>query len=77
MIIEMASLKMVLCTPLLFLFLATFIILLLRRFDLLSPHAARTPTTERRSESKVDMLLRVKTNYEGRDIDDLLADTVV
>jgi hypothetical protein len=76
MIIEMVSLKVVLRTPLLFFLLSTLIILLLRRLGLLSPHAARTPTTERRSESKVDMLLRVETNDEGRDVDNLLADTV-
>ena len=76
MIIEMTSLKVLLRTPLLFFLLTTFIILLLRRLGLLSPHAAWTATAKRRGESKIDMFLRVETDDEGRNVDDLLADTV-
>ena len=74
MIDETVSLKMLFHTPLFFLLLTTLVILL-PRLGLLSHHAARTPIAERRGESKVDVLLRVETNDERRDVDDLLADT--
>lgn len=41
---------------------------------LLSPDTAGTPTAEWRGEGEVNVLLRVKTDDERRDIDDLLAD---
>jgi hypothetical protein len=42
---------------------------------LLSAVAAWPATTKWRGQSKVDVLLGVETNDEGRHIDDLLADT--
>lgn len=43
----------------------------------LTLNTTSTGTTVRRGESKVNVLLRVKTNDEGRNVDDLLADTNV
>jgi len=57
MITKMVLLKVLFRTSLFFLLLTTIIILLFRCLGLLSLHAARTPTSERRGESKVDMLL--------------------
>lgn len=60
-----------------FLFLLTsLVILLLRRSSLLPPHTSWTPSTERRSKCEIDVLLRVKADNEGWNIDDLLANTV-
>lgn len=44
---------------------------------LLSANATGTAAAERRVESKVNVLLRIETDDERRDIDDLLADTDV
>lgn len=60
---------------LLLLFLA--LVLLLGGLGLLSADTARAPTTERRGQREVDVLLGVETDNEGRDVDDLLADTDV
>jgi hypothetical protein len=54
--------------------LITTVLLGLCSLGLLSPHTAWTPTTEWRGEREVDVLLRVKTDDEGWDVDDLLAD---
>lgn len=48
---------------------------LLGGLGLLSPHTTWASTTEWRSESEVDVLLRVETDDERWDVDDLLADT--
>lgn len=62
---------------LLFLLLALISTFLLRlgSLSLLSPDTTRTPTTKRRSQREVDVLLRVETNDERWYVDDLLADT--
>jgi hypothetical protein len=52
-------------------------ILLLSRLGLLSPNTTRTSTTEGRAESEIDVLLGIETNNEGRNVDDLLANTDV
>ena len=52
-------------------------ILLLSRLGLLSPNTTRTSTTEGRAEGEIDVLLRVQTDNEGGNVDDLLADTDV
>jgi len=76
MIIEMASLQVPFRTPLLFFLLTTFVVFLFRCLGLLSPHAAPATTAKRRGEGKVDVLLRVETDDEGGNIDDLFADTI-
>ena len=53
------------------------LILLLGRLCLLSPDAAGATTAERRSEGEVDVLLRIQSNNERRNVDDLLADADV
>ena len=53
--------------------IATFL-LSLRSLRFLPPHTAGTPATKRRREREVDVLLRVETDDEGWDVDDLLAD---
>jgi hypothetical protein len=61
--------------PLLFILVtAVALVLLLCGLGLLSPHAARSPASERRGERKVDVLLRVETDNERGNIDDLLSD---
>jgi len=50
------------------------IVLLLGGLGLLSPDTARTATTKGRTEGEVNVLLRVETDNEGGDVDDLLAD---
>jgi hypothetical protein len=49
---------------------------LLGGLGLLPPHATRATASEWRGQSKVDVLLRVETDHEGGDVDDLLADAV-
>lgn len=44
---------------------------------LLSPDAARATSTKGRSESEINVLLRVETDDERRNVDDLLADADV
>jgi hypothetical protein len=44
---------------------------------LLPPHTAGAATTEGRGQGKVDVLLGVEADHEGRDVDDLLANTIV
>lgn len=44
---------------------------------LLSAVTAWASSSERRAEGKVDVLLRVETDNEGRNVDDLLSDTDV
>jgi hypothetical protein len=61
---------------LLFLLLAILITTALSRTGLLAADTARATTTERRGESKVNVLLGVETDNVGRNVDDLLADTV-
>jgi hypothetical protein len=53
----------------------TIIILLVCRLGLLPSDTAWTSTTKWRAESKVDMLLGIKTDDKGRYIHNLLADT--
>jgi len=67
------------CANLLIILILSIItsILLLSRLGLLSPNTAGTSTTEWRAEGEVDVLLRVQTDDERRNIDDLLADTNV
>ena len=43
---------------------------------LLPPHTARAATTEGRRQGEVNVLLGVEANHEGRDVDDLLANTI-
>jgi hypothetical protein len=62
---------------LLFLFLITTIILLLRSLGLLPANTTRTSTSEWRAKGEIDVLLRIETNDEGWDVDDLLANTDV
>ena len=50
-------------------------ILLLSRLSLLSPDTTRTSTTKGRAESEINVLLGVETDDEGRDVNDLLANT--
>ena len=50
---------------------------LLSGLGLLSPDTAGAATAERRGQGKVDVLLRVETDDERRNIDDLLADADV
>ena len=64
-------------TDLLVVFLFLHIILLLSCLGLLSPDTTRTPATEGRGQRKVNVLLRVETNNERRDVDNLLSDAVV
>lgn len=45
--------------------------------SLLAANTARTSTTEGRAQSEVDVLLRVETDNERWDVDDLLANTDV
>lgn len=61
----------------LLLILLLSIVTLLRGLGLLSPDTARAATAEGRSESKVNVLLRVKTDDERGNVDDLLADADV
>jgi len=63
--------------PLLLLLLTTLLILGLGCLGLLSPHTTGTASTERRGESKVNVLLGVETDDEGRNVDDLLADAMI
>ncbi len=67
------------CSYLLIIFILRIIttILLLSRLGLLSPNTTRTSTTKGRAEGEIDVLLRVKTDDEGRNVDDLLANTDV
>lgn len=58
----------------LFLFL---VVLLLGSLGLLPPDAAGPATAEGRRERKVDVLLGVEADDEGRDVDDLLSDADV
>ena len=58
-----------------FLTTITTIILLLCSSSLLPPDTSRTPPTKWRGESKVDMFLGIKTDDEGWNIDNLLANT--
>ena len=67
------------CANLLIILILSIItsILLLSRLGLLSPNTTRTSTTEGRAEGEVDVLLRVQTDNERGDVDDLLANTDV
>lgn len=56
--------------------LTSLVILLLCSSSLLPPHTSWTPSTEWRSKCEIDVLLRVKADNEGWNIDDLLANTV-
>jgi hypothetical protein len=64
-------------TRLLLVLLLITVLLLLRGLSLLSADTAGAATTVRGGEGEVDVLLRVKTNDERRDVDDLLADANV
>lgn len=62
----------------LFFFFSTLItafLLLLRCLSLLPTYTTRTATSKWTGEGKVDMFLRVKTDDEGWDIHNLLADS--
>ena len=64
----------------LLLFLLTTLItifLALRSLGLLSPDTAWTTTPKRRGEGKVDMLLRIETDDERWDVDNLLSDAAI
>ena len=69
--------KMISASYLLLLLLLSITATLLRGLGLLSPDTAGAATAEGRRESKVNVFLGVKTDDEGRDVDDLLADTNV
>jgi hypothetical protein len=58
---------------LLFLVIATFI-LLLSSLGLLSPHATRSSTTVGRGKSEINMFLGVKADDKGGDVDNLFSD---
>lgn len=76
-VLEQLSERRDLPTHLLLLFLLLGVIatlLLFRGLGLLSPDTAGTPTTERRGEGEVDVLLRVETDDERRNVHNLLAD---
>jgi hypothetical protein len=60
---------------LLLILVLTILFLLLGRFRLLPLHTAWAPTTKRRREREIDVLLRVESDDEGWYVDDLLADT--
>ena len=62
---------------LLLILLTLVIILLLSSFGLLPPDTAGTPATKWRSQSEIDVLLRVETDNERWNVDDLLADAVM
>ena len=62
---------------LLLILLTLVIILLLSSLCLLPPDTAGTPATKWRSQSEIDVLLRVETDYERWNVDDLLADAVM
>jgi len=64
-------------SDLLVILLLLVITTLLGGLGLLSPDAARAATTEGRGQGEVDVLLRVETDNERRDVDDLLADADV
>jgi len=49
-------------------------ITLLSRLGLLPPDATRTPAAKGRGQREVNVLLRVETNNERRDVDNLLSD---
>lgn len=57
----------------LFLLLFTTLLLLSSSSSALALNTTRTSTTIRRSKSEVDVLLRVKTNNKGWNVDNLLA----
>src|ERR1700749_395888 len=59
---------------LLFVF-ACIIILLLSRFSLLPLHTSWTATAKWRCEGEINVFLRVETDNERGDIDDLFSDT--
>ena len=67
------------CANLLIILILSIItsILLLSRLGLLSPNTTRTSTTKGRAESEINVLLGVETDDEGRNVDDLLANTDV
>ena len=50
------------------------VLTLLSGLGLLSPDTAGAASTEGRGQGKVDVLLRVETDDERRNVDDLLAD---
>lgn len=58
----------------LFLFLLFTSILFRSLFGALALDTSRTTATIRRCKGKVNMFLGVKTNNEGRNVDDLLSD---
>jgi hypothetical protein len=62
---------------LLLVLLLSIIILLLSGLGLLSPDATGAATTEGRGKGEVNVLLRVETDNERGDVDDLLADADV
>jgi hypothetical protein len=62
---------------LLFLVLITLLLLLGSSSSTLALDTTGAASSIGRSEREVDVLLRVETNNEGWDIDDLLADTGV
>jgi hypothetical protein len=59
---------------LLLILLIPTLLLLRRRRRALALDATRAATAIRRGERKVDVLLRVETDDEGGDVDDLAAD---
>lgn len=62
---------------LLLILLTLVIILLLSSLGLLPPDTAGTPATKWRSQSEIDVLLRVETDNERWNVDDLLADAIM
>jgi hypothetical protein len=52
-------------------------ILLLSRLGLLPPNTTRASTTKGRAKGEINVLLGVETDDEGRNVDDLLANTDV
>jgi hypothetical protein len=64
-------------TSLLFFLLVTALFPLSSGSSTLPLDTTRASSTVRRSEGKVDVFLRVQTNDEGWDVDDLLADAII
>jgi hypothetical protein len=61
---------------LLFFLITSIIILLLGGLGLLPPDATRATSTEWRGQGEVNVLLRVETDNEGGNVDDLLSNTI-
>jgi hypothetical protein len=63
-------------TPLFIVISISVLIALLGSLGLLPSYTAWTTSSERRSKSEVDVLLRIKTDDKGWNVDHLLSDSV-